>query len=427
MRDESQMDPRCGGLAAVFWRGGAPRAAGARRLLGAGARGGRLPASLEPARPTTPAWPLTKPAHLEPPPKPLHPQRGGGLQVRPQLHRPRRQHRLHGQRRGPRNGHHGHHQAARGEPRELPGRRRQRERGTGAGGGGRGRGGGGPGGLHAGSPANFLDAGGNASEEQVRAGGGWRGVRQWGAGWGCWALFWRACGARPNPTAPPPPAPSPRSSRPSRSSPATSRSRPSWSISSVRPPVPAAAANFAQPQVSFSTQGHRPLTRCCPSLLSPPPPRAGGIMKCDVIASGIVNAAKQARPRARRPRRARAPCCAAVPGPRASRRARLQCSPSRRRPRPPSPPSPSSPTPPPAPPPPPPGRHQRAARGAAGGHQRGGRQGDPQGKPAQDHRRGRPRRRGNKGGRDARGLSGGRGGGGGSAERAARRWASTRD
>ena len=49
-------------------------------------------------------------------------------QLRPELHQARRQRRLHGERRGPRHGHHGHHQVRRRQPRELPGCRRRRER-----------------------------------------------------------------------------------------------------------------------------------------------------------------------------------------------------------------------------------------------------------------------------------------------------------
>jgi succinyl-CoA synthetase beta subunit len=49
-------------------------------------------------------------------------------QVRPLLHRPRRQHRLPRQRRRPRHGHHGHHQAPRRRARQLPRRRRLRLR-----------------------------------------------------------------------------------------------------------------------------------------------------------------------------------------------------------------------------------------------------------------------------------------------------------
>jgi len=53
-------------------------------------------------------------------------QGGRRQQVRPELHRPGGQHRLHGQRRRPGHGDHGHHQAARRRARQLPGRRRQR-------------------------------------------------------------------------------------------------------------------------------------------------------------------------------------------------------------------------------------------------------------------------------------------------------------
>ena len=61
------------------------------------------------------------------------PARGGGLEVQPQLHQARgRQRGLHGERRRPGHGHHGHHQAG--------GRR----------------------------PANFLDVGGGANAEQIR-------------------------------------------------------------------------------------------------------------------------------------------------------------------------------------------------------------------------------------------------------------------
>ena len=51
-----------------------------------------------------------------------------GLQVRPLLHRPRRRHRLHGQRRGPGHGDHGHHQALRRRAGQLPRRRRRGRR-----------------------------------------------------------------------------------------------------------------------------------------------------------------------------------------------------------------------------------------------------------------------------------------------------------
>ena len=56
-----------------------------------------------------------------------------GLEVRPQLHRARRHHRLHGQRRRPRHGDHGHHQALRRGAGELPRRRRRRHQGEGDG------------------------------------------------------------------------------------------------------------------------------------------------------------------------------------------------------------------------------------------------------------------------------------------------------
>ena len=66
------------------------------------------------------------------------PDRGGregdrGLEVRSQLHRARRHHRLHGQRRRPRHGDHGHHQALRRGAGELPRRRRRRHQGEGHG------------------------------------------------------------------------------------------------------------------------------------------------------------------------------------------------------------------------------------------------------------------------------------------------------
>ena len=57
-----------------------------------------------------------------------------GLQVRPRLYRARRHHRLHGQRRRPRHGDHGHHQALRRRAGELPRRRRRRLQGEGDGG-----------------------------------------------------------------------------------------------------------------------------------------------------------------------------------------------------------------------------------------------------------------------------------------------------
>jgi succinyl-CoA synthetase beta subunit len=54
------------------------------------------------------------------------PQGTRRLEVRPQLHRARRRDRLHGQRRGPRHGDDGHHQALRRGARELPRRGRRR-------------------------------------------------------------------------------------------------------------------------------------------------------------------------------------------------------------------------------------------------------------------------------------------------------------
>ena len=57
-----------------------------------------------------------------------------GLQTRPQLCHARRHDRLHGQRRRPRHGDDGHHQALRREPGELPRRRRRRLEGEGHGG-----------------------------------------------------------------------------------------------------------------------------------------------------------------------------------------------------------------------------------------------------------------------------------------------------
>ena len=59
-------------------------------------------------------------------------QGGRGEQVRPELHRAGGQHRVHGERRGPGDGDHGHHQAARRRARQLPGRGRQRFRAAGA-------------------------------------------------------------------------------------------------------------------------------------------------------------------------------------------------------------------------------------------------------------------------------------------------------
>ena len=49
-----------------------------------------------------------------------------GLEVRPQLHQARRRRRLHGQRRRPGDGHHGHHQARGRRARQLPRRGRRR-------------------------------------------------------------------------------------------------------------------------------------------------------------------------------------------------------------------------------------------------------------------------------------------------------------
>ena len=54
-----------------------------------------------------------------------------GQEARPQLRHARRQHRLHGQRRRPRDGDDGHHQAPRRRAGELPRRRRRRHRGAG--------------------------------------------------------------------------------------------------------------------------------------------------------------------------------------------------------------------------------------------------------------------------------------------------------
>ena len=56
--------------------------------------------------------------------------RSGSQQVRAQLHQARRHHRLHGQRRGPGHGHHGHHSVRRRQPGELPRRGRRRNPGT---------------------------------------------------------------------------------------------------------------------------------------------------------------------------------------------------------------------------------------------------------------------------------------------------------
>ena len=50
-------------------------------------------------------------------------------QIRPHLHQARRRHRLHGERRGPGHGDHGHHQALRRRARQLPGCRRRRHQG----------------------------------------------------------------------------------------------------------------------------------------------------------------------------------------------------------------------------------------------------------------------------------------------------------
>ena len=55
-------------------------------------------------------------------------RRDRGQQVRPRLHPARRQHRLPGQRRRPRDGDHGHHQAVRRRAGQLPRRRRRRHR-----------------------------------------------------------------------------------------------------------------------------------------------------------------------------------------------------------------------------------------------------------------------------------------------------------
>ena len=72
---------------------------------------------------------------LPPPrhPRPARPRRRGpardrSVEVLAQLHPPRRQHRLHGQRRRPRDGDDGHHQAGGRRAGELPRRRRRRQR-----------------------------------------------------------------------------------------------------------------------------------------------------------------------------------------------------------------------------------------------------------------------------------------------------------
>ena len=54
--------------------------------------------------------------------------RGRGVEVLAELHSPRRQHRLHGQRRRAGDGHDGHHQAGGRRAGELPRRRRRRQR-----------------------------------------------------------------------------------------------------------------------------------------------------------------------------------------------------------------------------------------------------------------------------------------------------------
>jgi hypothetical protein len=59
------------------------------------------------------------------------PQGTRRLQARPELHRARRRDRLHGQRRGPRHGDDGHHQALRLRTRQLPRRGRRRHEGEG--------------------------------------------------------------------------------------------------------------------------------------------------------------------------------------------------------------------------------------------------------------------------------------------------------
>ena len=59
------------------------------------------------------------------------PREVAAVEVRPELHRPRRQHRLPGQRRRPGDGHDGHHQALRRRAGELPRRRRRRLQGAG--------------------------------------------------------------------------------------------------------------------------------------------------------------------------------------------------------------------------------------------------------------------------------------------------------
>ena len=59
------------------------------------------------------------------------PRGSRGLEIRPQLHPARRQHRLPRQRRGPGDGDHGHHQALRRQPGQFPRRRRRRHHGEG--------------------------------------------------------------------------------------------------------------------------------------------------------------------------------------------------------------------------------------------------------------------------------------------------------
>ena len=61
-------------------------------------------------------------------------QRGAGRRIQSQLYCSGRRHRVHGERRRPRHGHHGHYQAARRLPRQLFGRGRRRHQLTGQGG-----------------------------------------------------------------------------------------------------------------------------------------------------------------------------------------------------------------------------------------------------------------------------------------------------
>ena len=129
---------------------------------------------------------------------------------------------------------------------------------------------------HGGSPANFLDVGGNASEEQVcgRAGGGW-----WEGGKAehsdCSAVLPARCHSSSGKSLTRPLSGPPAAHHP--------------------PPTPAYHTIRTTPHPLHCTQ----VMAAFKILTDDPQVKAilvnifGGIMRCDVIASGIVNAAKQ--------------------------------------------------------------------------------------------------------------------------------------